>query len=255
MKTTQMIMAGLVGVCGLAQADPSVTDFVTIGYANNTANTDGYGAVSYTYKISKYETTIAQMEASGAGSGNEGFWSAVDTNAPAVRVTLYEAMKYCNWLTSGNVDKGAYNFSDGVYKSTDRASAITSYGKVYAIPTEDEWYKAAYFNPHDYIYTLYANGTNPSPTELDDGLTGWNYDNVEDPRPWTVDQGTAEQNGTFNMMGNVAEWVEDLNGVYRGGSYLRAAAALGNTQRVTTSLPSAETDLIGFRIVEVIPER
>jgi sulfatase modifying factor 1 len=259
MKIRWMMMAGLVGLCGMAQAG-----FVMIGNPGNAADTaDGdpittgvqrYGAVAYTYKISQYEVTIAQMRASGAGNGNETFWSALGTNAPASRVTLYEAMKYCNWLTSGDANNGAYKFSGGVYESTDRASAVITYGKVYALPTEDEWYKAAYFKPDGSGYSRYANGTSTVPAKASDVSTGWNYDKALDPsKAWTVDKGTVEQNGTFNMMGNVWEWMETPIGVRRGGAYVHGLSYLSMTGR-TSWAPTTENEGVGFRVVEISPE-
>ena len=35
-------------------------EFVTVGDPNNAPDTTGYGTVSYSYKISKYEITVAQ---------------------------------------------------------------------------------------------------------------------------------------------------------------------------------------------------
>ncbi|MEI8079642.1 MAG: hypothetical protein WCH61_08460, partial [bacterium] len=97
----------VVALCGQARAE-----FVTIGDAGNPADTNGYGAVSYTYNISAKEVTIAEIQASGVGSGNENYWNSggrtVGANAPASFVSINEAAKYCNWLTSGNVNTGAY---------------------------------------------------------------------------------------------------------------------------------------------------
>ena len=258
MKTRWMMIAGLVGLCGMAQAD-----FVTIGHPGNARNTDGYGAVAYTYNIGKYAVTIAQMRASGAGNGDEDFWNTggrrLGTNAPAVNVSLYEAMKYCNWLTSGDTKNGAYKFSDGVYESTDRASAIAAYGKVYALPTEDEWYKAAYFKPDGSGYSRYANGTGTVPAKSTDGLSGWNYSNAATnwtaiTSPWTVEKGTAEQNGTFNMMGNVNEFMVTTTNatVFRGGRYNAGEAYAQSGRR--DSIADTSKYYIGFRVVEIIPE-
>ncbi len=87
-------IATLMFSAGVAQA----ASFVTIGDAGNADDTSGYGGVSYEYKISATEVTIAEMAASGAGSGDENYWNdgtrTVGTNAPASRVSLYEAMKY-----------------------------------------------------------------------------------------------------------------------------------------------------------------
>ena len=239
------MMAGLVGLCGMAQAA-----FVTIGNVGNVADTTGYGAVGYTYQISATEVTIAQMAAAtGAGDGDENYWNdgtrSVGTNAPAANVSLYEAMKYCNYLTSGNVNDGAYVFSGGVYQSTDRASAITTYGTIYALPTEDEWYKAAYFKSDASGYSLYANGTDTAPVAGTDS----SYDGTT---PWVVGTGTMEQNGTYDMMGNVFEWMEDSGGVKRGGSYYPSQYYLRSSNRYSYS-PAHEYFDLGFRVV-AIPE-
>ena len=261
MKTKWMLMmAALLGAVGMANAG-----FVTIGNAGNDAQSaanrahsfsagDGYGGVSYTYQISDREVTIAQMQASGAGDGDENYWNdgtrTVGTAAPASYVSLYEAMKYCNYLTSGNVNTGAYVFSSGVYQSTDRASAITTYGTVYALPTEDEWYKAAYYKPDNSGYSLYANGTDTAPgveTDSNYGGTGGTY-----PGTWAVGAGAAEQNGTYDMMGNVYEWMEDSAGVIRGGSYVSDTFAIRSSGRLPYN-PSNEINSLGFRVV-AIPE-
>ncbi len=119
--------------------------------------------MDYVYKISSTEVSGAEFAAvTGAGDGDEG-----STVLAAVNVTLYEAMKYCNYLTSGNVNDGVYTFSGGVYQSTLSRAAIMAGGlsgvatdasKIYALPTEDEWYKAAYYNVSGDSYSLYADG-------------------------------------------------------------------------------------------------
>jgi formylglycine-generating enzyme required for sulfatase activity len=261
MKTRWLMMAGLLCAAGMTQAA-----MVTIGDAGNTAdpaNGGTYGDVAYTYGISDHEVTIAEMQAAtGAGNGNENYWNdgarTVGTTAPASLVSLNEAMKYCNWLTSGNVNNGAYQFSGGVYQSTDRASAITTYGTVYALPTEDEWYKAAYYtgNSGD-LWSLYANGTDTVPTW---GTTdGWNYYNNgyvnADPNYiWTAGYGGEEQNGTYDMMGNVWEWMEDSGGVVRGGSSSASMQNMRSSARFDAWFdPWLESYGVGFRVV-AIPE-
>jgi hypothetical protein len=77
---------------------------------------------------------------------------------PTNNVSWYEVAQFCNWLTSGDKSKGVYQFSGnnanpGNFLGINRISAQTTYGKIYAIPTEDEWYKAAYFKPDGSGYT------------------------------------------------------------------------------------------------------
>ena len=245
MKTKWMMMV-LVALCGMAQAA-----FVTIGNAGNAADTANggiYGDVAYTYRISATEVTIAEFTASGVGSGNENYWHdgtrTMGTAAPAVNIFLYEAMQYCNYITSGNINNGAYQFSGTNYLATDRASAVTAYGTVYALPTEDEWYKAAYFKTDASGYSLYANGTGAAPITSDT-----RYYN---PSTWVVGTGKAEQNGTVDMMGNVWEWTEESSGVIRGGGYNSNEYDLRSSFRIRYS-PASEYCDIGFRVV-AIPE-
>jgi len=223
MKIKWKLIVGLIGLYGMAQAS-----YVTIGDAGNVADGSGYGGVSYLYNISDREVTIAEFQASGAGNGNENYWNdgtrTVGPDAPASYVSLYEAMKYCNYLTSGTVGSGYYSSSDGGATYQANAMSHDAYaaanGTTYFVPTEDEWYKAAYYTGSG--YSLYANGTGTVPIE-GGGATGWNYNNVNSAPSYTRDValGTTEQNGTVNMMGNVWEWMEDDAGVVRGGELRR----------------------------------
>jgi len=227
--------------------------YVTIGNAGNAADaTTGYGAVAYSYKISATEVTIAEFNASGAGSGGEDYWNSVGTAAPASYVSLYEAMKYCNFITSGDVNSGYYNSGDA--GATYQANALShdayaaANGLTYFVPTEDEWYKAAYYDASGAGgYSLYANGTSTAPVAGTDA-------NYSGSTAWVVGTGTEEQNETDDMMGNVWEWMEDSAGVIRGGGYSVSEVTLRSSNRVDAFSPSDEVNYIGFRPVEVVPE-
>lgn len=99
------------------------------------------------------------------------------------------------------------------------------------------------------------------------GANGWNYLSgaTVNPDPnyiWDTEAGGIEQNGTFNMMGNVQEWMESAaDGVlddlyerrtYRGGGYASSPPFLASTGRLNEG-PTEFTSLIGFRIA-AIPE-
>jgi hypothetical protein len=243
-------------IADLSIAPPPTIACVTIGNAENADHTTGYGGVDYEYDIGISEVTIAEFMSSDAGDGDENYWNTVSPDAPASKVSLYEAMKFCNYLTSGSISNGVYVFNSGVYQSTDRAAAIATYGTIYAIPTQDEWYKAAYYTGSG--YSLYADGTSNSanPPAEGAGATGWNYNSVSTTMR-DASLGTVEQNGTVNMMGNVYEWTEDAtNVVARGGhrtasKYWLPSTYPGDASRTATF----ENDGYGFRVVKIIGQK
>jgi formylglycine-generating enzyme required for sulfatase activity len=230
--------------------------------------TTGYGGVGYNYSIGKYEVTNAQwnafVAAAGAPTGNpsEAYNSIAYYTGiaqPTNRVSWYEALQFCNYLTSGDKSQGAYLFSGdnanpGDFLRIERSVAIAAYGTIYVLPTEDEWYKAAYWTGSG--YSLYANGTNTAPVVDVDS----NYYSLYFPGtysiPWDVGTGTEEQNGTFDMMGNVREWNETLvDSIYdrrgiRGGSYDGPGIYSSNRDDDNPYDEGINTE---FRVVEIVP--
>jgi formylglycine-generating enzyme required for sulfatase activity len=228
-------------------------DFVNIGNVGNapdTGGTPGCGAVSSSYRIGKYEVTATQWQTidTAAGIGESGGSSG---NQPVGYISWYEAAQFCNYLTSGNKYSGAYKFDiSGNFQVIDRAASISTYGTTYVIPTEDEWYKAAYFKPDGSGYSLYTNGLNTLPA----ADNGWNYYGGSYSDPWNVGTGTQEQNGTFDMIGNVWEWNETLIGSYRGmrgGSCSMEGAYCFSSSYRSYDSPYDQYFLIGFRVASV----
>jgi len=227
--------------------------------------------VNYEYRIGKHEVSIAQFMASGAGGGDlrEDFWNStvgpggqtVGPNAPACNMSFKEAMRYCNWLTTGNVNSGLYgDRGDGRWLPLyNRDTAIETLGTFYAIPTEDEWYKAAYWTGSG--YSLYANGADTKPIQDDGSGIGWNYYGNDyayayPNRVRQVSVGEIEQNGTINMMGNVEEITEgnsaSISGGYRGGTYLHNYSVM-NSRQDSGNILDGEYASLGLRVVQ-IPE-
>jgi sulfatase modifying factor 1 len=262
-------------------------DFVDIGFAGNNeqsaasrahaeAGGDGYGAVAYNYRIGQKEVTLTQFAKARAadsrvGDGDEGYWNdgtrTVGTGGPASYVSAYEGMKFANWLTSGDAYTGAYQFdSGGVLTAINRDAAVTTYGTVYILPTENEWYKAAYYKPaNDGSYSLYANGSDDVADLTHGTSSGWNYYNgaFVNGSPnymWEAGDGGLEQNGTFDMMGNVWEWNEsafdgstnNMNSsrVCRGGPAFEAENTLRSSYR-NIGAPTFENFGFGFRVAAI----
>ncbi len=245
-------------------------DFVTIGNAGNAADFDGdgwygypsaSGAVGYNYRIGKYEITNVQWNAftaaAGAPTGNPGYAYDQDgawpgDQKPKAWVSWYEAAQFCNWLTSGDKSLGAYQLGTDGSITVNRDAAVSTYGIIYVLPTEDEWYKAAYYKPDGSGYSLYANGTNIAPS-----TSQARYGNSS---PWNVGSGAQEQNGTYDMMGNVWEWNETKiydsypwRGV-RGGMFSSTDPVWDlSSYRINATEPEGESNGQGFRIAS-IPE-
>jgi formylglycine-generating enzyme required for sulfatase activity len=261
----------------ITSASASVTmDWVTVGNPGNAADTTTYGAVSYAYQIGKYEVTNAQYGAflnaaaktdsyglynssmSSYGitqSGSAGSYTySVTTalaNRPVVYVSWFDAARMANWMMNG---QGSGSTETGAYTLNGATSGIflaTAGAQVY-IPTEDEWYKAAYYNGATSTYSLYPNGQN-SITSADA-----NYRSAA-----STDVGSFSSDpssyGTFDQGGNVWEWNDAvIDGSWRG---LRGGSWGGNTNylfmrssnRDALGDPSGEYSsfLIGFRLASV----
>jgi formylglycine-generating enzyme required for sulfatase activity len=212
---------------------------------------------------------------------------------PVNYVSWGDAARFCNWLTNGQpngiltgdpsqdaglTEDGSY-FLNGALSRADLVAITRKPNARYAIPTEDEWYKAAY-HKNDGVtghYWDYPMGTDATPSNdvvdpdpgnsanftwgFDWGVTdyclGWPY--------WRTMVGEFENSpgpyGTFDQGGNVWEWDEGIEywsqsafRVMRGGGYgynmgrptLHASERGGAFPENSDS-----TDILGFRIVEV----
>lgn len=235
-------------------------NFSNIGNIGNTNDSSGYGAVGYNYRIGKYEITASQWAVAFAADPRVGVAGSWAGEQPAGLVTWYEAAKFCNWLTTTDAYTGVYQFDGGgSYLGMDRSYRNGS-GVAYVLPTENEWYKAAYFKPDASGYSLYANGSGATPLDVyTPNQTGWNYNGSSTTNmgaPWAVGGSMEEQNGTYDMMGNVWEWTEEAqasgNGNFWGGAYNSSLSDLqsGDPDPVIDP-PNSQYDTVGFRIASV----
>jgi formylglycine-generating enzyme required for sulfatase activity len=277
--TGMAVAAILLLAAGMAQADTitrAIThsgttinmDFVTVGNAGNTADDTTYGAVGYAYKIGKYEVTAAQWAAviaADSGVGNAGNWTG---SQPTGGTSWNEAAKFCNWLTTGSATSGYYTISDGV-ASTNALSHdayAAANGTTYFIPTEDEWYKAAYHKNNGVTggadnYWDYPTGSDTVPTAVTGGTGAgtavFNGNGVSPGVPAFVSNaGGLSAYDTMGQGGNVWEWNEALiSGSYRGlrgGSfYYDFYDTLHASYRYYYGDPAYEVSYVGFRVSEV----
>ena len=293
----------------IANAEP--IQWVTVGDPGNTADTApaGFGAVAASFQIMKYEFTNQQytgflnsvaatdtyslynasMGSNARGgitrSGSNGGYSySAKTNMgdkPVNYVSWFDAARVSNWLMNGatsssSTETGAYTFVGG--QTTGTAPAVNS-GATFYVPTEDQWYKAAYYKGGGTSagYWDYATQSDSAPTAVTAGVTGigsagstGNFANYNNNAVWNSQNGNVTTVGTnggagaygaFDMSGNVAEW-NDLTGAagssrgLRGGSWTSSAFNQSSSHSLS-ELPSDLYDNVGFRLaspVSGVPE-
>jgi formylglycine-generating enzyme required for sulfatase activity len=289
--TVCLMAAALFGRAGLSSADTFGTgdnqftiDFVTISGATNP--TSGYGIVNYDYRMGVYEITNSQwskfLAEHGKPSGSpsnayddDPYFTGADVATN--RVSWYEAAQFVNWLNIEAGKTAAYKFTGtpgtgsyalGVWDASEAWDGTNLYrhkDAYYFLPTEDEWVKAAYWNGT----SLQTYATKPGESlHQGDGIigTGWNYmvnwSSLNYNMPWNVGSGSEELNGTYDMMGNVREWMENpyYSGYYssdsfrgiRGGAYITELNNLASSNRYSYD-PVSEVINFGFRVAS-IPE-
>ncbi len=217
---------------------------------------------------------------------------------PADFMTWFSAARFANWMANGQptgpqdattTENGAYTLNGimtgGFSLTRNAVNPNTSAATAFWLPSEDEWYKAAYYDP-TYTnpeagthYWMYATGNNTVPDIATATATGdianpgVNVANYAGGCTWneqienltTVGSaGSASHYGTFDQAGNVWEWSEGVeqDGTKRGlrqgssndpapvpGGPLYLAASFGNNGAV----PDAYFWNAGFRLA-AIPE-
>ena len=113
------------------------------------ATEDTYGLYNLTMWFSTYGCQIKQSESSGTYSYSV---AANYANRPVTYVSWGDAARFANWLHNGQpsgaqdnstTESGAYELNGATSQSGLMAISRRS-NATWFIPTEDEWYKAAY---------------------------------------------------------------------------------------------------------------
>jgi sulfatase modifying factor 1 len=258
----------------ISSASAIVTvDYVTVGNAGNAADSTGYGAVGYSYQIGKYEVTNAQYGAflnaaaqtdsyglynsnmsslgiTRSGSSGSYTYSVTGTlaNRPVVYVTWFDAARMANWMVngqgSGSTETGAYTLNGAI-----SGIVLANAGAQVYIPTEDEWYKAAYYNGATSTYSLYPNGQNS--ITMADANYEYSVNSSTNVGTYSSDPSSY---GSFDQGGNVWEWndavIAGSSRGLRGGSWDIGDYDLASSSRANSG-PSNEDLVIGFRLASV----
>lgn len=258
-------------------ADFVPMEMVKVGQAGNAPDpATGFGSVDYDYWIGTTEVTNAQyarflnfVDPEGvnphelyntnmgsdlpvsrgginflttAPSGSKYQAKPLHANKPVSYVSFFDAARFANWMGTGDTERGFYTFT-GLASLAEEGTHGPSFGTPYvALPSENEWYKAAYHKGDgpSSNYWLYPTQSNAAPliaTSLPNGDVanpGINVANYNFGADWNDSAGLGNVTtvgsagphsigpyGTYDQGGNSWEWCSTSIGglrVMRGGS-------------------------------------
>ncbi len=309
-----MTLAAFCLCLAATSASAVTVDWVTIGNPGNANDATGYGSANYSYKIGKYEVTIGQYaeflnaaaktdryglyaprmgtvgEIAGiARSGTSGAYSysvigpfatvqipqATAAERPIQIENWFNAARFANWMQNGqgtgDTETGAYTLVGGQMGGTAPAK---NPGAQFYIPTDDEWYKAAYYSPvkggaGKPGYYKYATQSDAAPGNTVGSAS--NQANYGKDGMFSVGAGSRNLltnvgafsgsrsfYGTFDQSGNAWEWT-DLTGVasvnrgLRGGGIFFFGDSAYSFNVVSASINISD-DAMGFRLAAPVPE-
>jgi len=272
LMSAPLVQAGTIAFAGFTM------DFVDVGNAGNTADDTGYGAVDYNYQMGKNEVSEAMIEAyNTANAGALITLNSRGANSPATSVSWNESANFVNWL---NVQQGyspAYKLSPAGGTNTnillwslgdagyDASNPFRNSNAKYVLPSENEWYKAAYYDPNKSGgagYYDYATGSDTAPTAVANGTASGTavYNGQSGPADIT-NAGGISPYGTMAQNGNVSEWGESAfdesnnsageSRVIRGGGWNNNSGSLQSSAHNFSASPTLENNGIGFRVAAV----
>lgn len=277
-------------------------DMKTIGNAGNPSNSStGLGAVGSVFRIATTETTNAQYVAflnsvDPTGANTRSLWnSSMSTglggisrntaapvgsryssrtgapagapagtsyaNMPVNFVTWFSAARFANWLNNGA--SGTSSTETGAY-TLNGTSVIPARnpGAQFFLPSQNEWYKAAFYTGTGSTYTLYQTNSNTAPLGTGSNFGAANAANYNSAVAFPVKVGSFTNNSTsayglFDMLGNVAEMTDNgLTGTsssFRafGGSWGGGASTWNANAAAVNQLGTFSNQSYGFRVAAV----
>jgi formylglycine-generating enzyme required for sulfatase activity len=268
---------------------------VTIGqytdFLNAVAATDTYSLYNESMETNQNIRGISRSGTSGAYTYSVMTNGGNSANRPITWVTWFDSARFANWMANGQptgaqssttTENGAYNVNgatSGTAPAKNVTNPNTSATPTFYIPTENEFYKAAYFSPllnsGSGGYYTYATQSNTAPgNSIGSGANQANYFNgvysVTESPTYSTSQnyltdvgafsGSGSFYGTFDQSGNVFQW-NDLDGTSGSSRGIRGGDWAGIADYSSSSFsesfaPSTEFFYLGFRLAApvAVPE-
>ena len=305
---------------GSSSASAVTIPTVPVGNAGNAGEVQSqgtFGAVAYDYRIGTTEVTLGQYTVflnavaatdtyslyntsmatnlniagiSRSGSSGSYTYSVIGSaNKPVVYVGWGDAARFANWLHNGQptgvqdastTEDGAYTLN-GANSNAALNTVSRTLSATWFIPSENEWYKAAYHKNDGATgnYWDYPTSTDSTPYSdqppgsgaptqsntvnfykddsiangYDDGYAVTGSTSNSSSQNYLTDAGayslSASPYGTYDQGGNVYEWNEAR--ALRGGAWDFAFGDVDASSRRGFNQPTNESSRFGFRVATV----
>ena len=231
-------------------------------FLNAVGSTDTYDLYNASMETNQYAAQIIRSGSS--GSYTYAVLNNTD-NRPITPVTLWNCARFANWMSNGQpsgaqtsttTEDGAYALNGattGNFVALNVTNPNTNFAPTFRIPTQNEWYKAAYYSPNYGGagvggYYLHATQSDTTPgTTIGSSANQANWSGANGNTATDVGSFSSSESfyGTFDQTGNVKEW--NTQPGFRGGAVISSASTIRSTTR-----DFAEGDYsnltVGFRI-------
>ena len=267
----------------IARTSITIEQYVT--FLNAVARADRHGLYDTSMSTDLAVAGITRVGRPGCYSYSVMNNDGSAANRPITYVSWFDAARFANWMANGQpsgkqnartTENGAYNLAKATGGKAVPRNAInpnTRAAPTFFIPTENEWYKAAYFTPDKggspgyYLYATQqdiAPANNPAATSgpIANYLVGPIYSVTQSAvfsptQNYLTDVGafatSGSYYGTFDQNGNVYQW-NDLSGAagkfrgLRGGFWAGGAVTLQKST-FTQATATRQANDTGIRLV------
>ena len=253
-------------------------------FLNAVAKTDTYGL---------YNSNMANAASMGADyvgcgisqtgtSGNYTYATTKNANFPVNYVSFWDSCRFTNWLQNGQptgVNEGAGTTETGAYDLTNPTALANNTvtrttGASWAVASENEWYKAAYYDPTKrggagyWMYptrsdtapgnSLALAATTPNEANYygDWGTKNYGYmDPINFLTPVGMFAASPSAYSTFDQGGDVWQW-NDTVALYSPARVLRGGSFYRDDNSLLSGIcgephPASENEGLGFRVSQV----